>query len=309
MFDWPQTIKRYWPAIFLSLALLLVLDGTISSLETCHPPPNGPGSSQNGEENCTVLQGPLASFIVGFANFFETHDKGIVAAFTVILAVSTILLWLATLNLYGVGKDQITTSRKVAALQARQTQRSIRESIRVARAAEKSAEAAVATERARFFVVIEHNFLECINTAAVWAGPVTQEEYPLPADIQPMAGIRFRNYGKTPGIVVDVSTGIEYSEAIPIPVFDEKVVMENIIAPGDLTQKFGTLINGQLTMAQAIKVRRGEGTLWVFGKITYDDVFGERQTHRYFQRLVRIGQIGMRYVLQSYDHEHYNRST
>ena len=91
------------------------------------------------------------------------------------------------------------------------------------------------------------------------------------------------------------------------PFFDEKVVMENIIAPGDCTERFGTLISGVLTMAQAKKVRSGEGTIWVFGTIGYDDVFGKRQTHNFFQRLARVGQF--RYVLQAYDHEHYNRST
>lgn len=86
-------------------------------------------------------------------------------------------------------------------------------------AAKQAADAAVATERARFYVVIDHNFLECTNRAAAWDGPTDQEERPLPVDAQPMAGIKFKNYGKTPGFVDNVSTGIRYSETIPIPVF------------------------------------------------------------------------------------------
>jgi hypothetical protein len=35
-------------------------------------------------------------------------------------------------------------------------------------AAKQAADAAVATERARFYVVIDHNFLECTNRAAAW---------------------------------------------------------------------------------------------------------------------------------------------
>ena len=119
MFDWLQIIKRYWPAIVLSLALVLILDGTISSLVTCHPPPNGPSASQNSNENCTVFNGPLISLIRNIGTFFETHDKGIIAAFTVILAVSTIGLWLATIGLYKSGERQIRTSRQVSAMQAR----------------------------------------------------------------------------------------------------------------------------------------------------------------------------------------------
>jgi hypothetical protein len=93
-------LRQYWPAILLSLALLLVLDGTISSLLTCHPPLNGASHSYNSNEHCTVFQGPLFSLIVFLSEFFEAHDKGIVAAFTVMLAVSTILLWDATKNLW-----------------------------------------------------------------------------------------------------------------------------------------------------------------------------------------------------------------
>ena len=101
-------------------------------------------------------------------------------------------------------------------------------------------------------------------------------------DAQPQAGITFKNYGKTPGIVADVSTGIIYSETIPIRVFDEKVVMENIIAPGESTERFGTIINGLLSMVLAKKVRSGEGTIWVFGTIGYEDVFGKPQSNRGF---------------------------
>jgi hypothetical protein len=187
------------------------------------------------------------------------------------------------------------------------TIRAARAAQKSADAAKKSAEAAIATERARFYVVLDHNFLECINRAASWDGPLDQEERTLPMDAQPMAGVTFKNYGKTPGFVADVSTGIVYSETTPTPVFDEKVVMENIIAPGDSTEKFGTLISGLLTMAQAKNVRDGAGTIWVFGTIGYDDVFGVRQRHNFFQRLARVSQF--RYVLQAYDYEHYNRST
>jgi hypothetical protein len=103
-------LRRYWPAIILIVGVLLILDGTISSLETCHPPSNHSGASHDNKENCTIFHGPVALLIIGFGNFFETHDKGIVAAFTVILAMSTIGLWTATINLYKSGEQQIKTS-------------------------------------------------------------------------------------------------------------------------------------------------------------------------------------------------------
>jgi hypothetical protein len=116
-------LRRYWPAILL--ALLLVLDATISSLLTCHPPSSA-GQSQNSHEHCTIFQGPLASLIVFIAEFFEAHDKGIVALFTVILAISTILLWGATRNLWIEARQQRSDSKIFADQQFKITQESIK---------------------------------------------------------------------------------------------------------------------------------------------------------------------------------------
>ncbi len=123
-----------------------------------------------------------------------------------------------------------------------------------------------------------------------------------------MAKIVFKNYGKTPGIVTEVGTGIECWEAVTDPVYDVKVVTDNIIAPGDSTENFATVINGAITLGEAKKVKRGQANIWIFGYILYFDVFGEHHIHRFFQRLVPISG-GFRYVLQAYDHKHYNSST
>jgi len=106
MFDWPKNLKRFWPAIILSLALLLILDGTISSLETCHPPPNSASSGQYSDKDCTVLQGPLISLVVRIGDFVGDYDKGIIAAFTAILAIFTARLWWATRALVFLQREQ-----------------------------------------------------------------------------------------------------------------------------------------------------------------------------------------------------------
>jgi hypothetical protein len=220
--------------------------------------------------------------------------------FTGGLTVSTVLLWLA-------GERQFRHGRRSSAAQSRDMQGSIKAAESAAKAAQTSADSAVAVERGRLYAVIDHNFLNCINAANDWDGPIDQEERPLAMPTWPMAGITFKNYGKTPAIIEEVGTGIEYSEAIPVPVYDVKVVNKNIIGPGDESHEFGTVITGQMTMAQAIKVKDGAANIWAYGYVTYDDIFGNRQTHRFFQRLVRVSQF--HYVLQSYDHKHYNQSS
>jgi hypothetical protein len=240
--------------------------------------------------------------------FWERTTSDPISLFTFGLFVFTGALVAATYALYRAGEKQIALAKEVSDRQFIETQNQLDIARESNRAAIKSADAAVAAERARFYLVIEHNFRACINAAAAWDGPWEQEERPLPMDIQPMAKISFKNYGKTPGIVVEVGTGIIFSESVPDPVYDVKVVMDNIIGTERSTEGFGTLITGQMTMAQAKKVRSGEGNVWIFGYVSYDDVFGERQVHRFFQRLVCVIHHA-RYVLQAYDHRHYNSST
>jgi hypothetical protein len=240
--------------------------------------------------------------------FWERTTSDPVAFFTLVLAGSTIGLWAATIALYIAGERQIKLTRDISNRQAIEIQNQIDIARQANRAAQKSADAAVATERARLFVVIENNFLNCINAAASFDGLAQFDETPLTINDMPMAGILFKNYGKTPAVIDEVGVGLVYSETTPDPVYDVRVVMENIVGPGDVTGKFGTMISGQMMISQAEKVRRGEGTLWIFGYVSYDDVFGERHIHRFFQRLVRVGD-GSRFVLQAYDYRHYNFST
>jgi hypothetical protein len=270
--------------------------------------------NQSTHQNNCATYSLVSYFFIESGSVLNYYGALITALATVAIAGFTYTLKRSTDRLWEAGKKQLEHAKNeamTAAFNRIGEAARLNEQVNIARqsaeAAKQAADAAVAAERARFYVVLDHNFLECINRAAAWDGPIDQEERPLPMDAQPMAGIRFKNYGKTPGIVIEVTTGIAYSETAPDPVWDVKVVNENIIAADELTEKFGTIINGQMTMAQAKKVRSGGGNIWVFGSVDYDDVFGERQTHRFFQRLVRVSQF--RYVLQAYDYKHYNRST
>jgi hypothetical protein len=152
--------------------------------------------------------------------------------------------------------------------------------------------------------------LDCINYATTWENSPSVDENLITASNLPMAKFKFRNYGKTPGIIGEVSSGIIFSETVPDPVYDEKVVTDNIISYDQSSEEFTEVINGaQMTIGMAKKVRRGEAHIWIFGRADYDDIFGERRTHRFFQRLVGVGHGRYRFVLQSYDYKHYNKSS
>jgi hypothetical protein len=177
-----------------------------------------------------------------------------------------------------------------------------------AKAARDAADAAIATERAHFYVVINDNFIDCINSAAAYENTASADENPLAASNLPMAKFAFKNYGKTPGIVIEVGSGIIFSESVPDPVYDIKIVNENIVGADKTTETFMEVITPpEMTLGMAKKVRDGGGNIWIYGYAIYDDVFGERQTHRFFQRLVCVIPRA-RYVLQAYDYKHYNIS-
>jgi len=178
-----------------------------------------------------------------------------------------------------------------------------------ANAARDSANAAIAAERARFHVVIEETNFD-------WVIRVVETNYSPPIDddaaIESPAGVnyRFRNYGKTPGIIKEISMGMSVAPDDPIdPVYTVLLspIKEHMIAGGEgQTSQKSYLMYRALSMKEARAIRSNEARLWFFGRIDYDDVFGSKHTHRFYFRSVTSGD---RCFLQSYDYKHYNQST
>jgi len=120
----------------------------------------------------------------------------------------------------------------------------------------------------------------------------------------------FKNYGKTPGIIREVSHGLIVNEGPPDHIaymVTKHLFIENMIAAGKSTETqifdgdplFGTIKN-------AMPVVLGQAHFWFFGRFDYEDVFGNPQVHRFLMRLVKIGRS---WGFQPYDHRHYNEST
>jgi hypothetical protein len=79
--------------IVLCLVLVAIVDVWISLVATCQ------------SDQCGAFSGPLSVIAVDLFRFIEEHDKGIVAFFTIVLAVSTIGLWLSTGALWSATRD------------------------------------------------------------------------------------------------------------------------------------------------------------------------------------------------------------
>ena len=94
--------------ILLFVVLWLFVECTISLLATCDAP------SPPYATKCTAFSGPLSSAIYfGFPRlviFLKDYEHELIAGFTIVLAGSTILLWIATHRLWKV--TRITAQRR-----------------------------------------------------------------------------------------------------------------------------------------------------------------------------------------------------
>ena len=63
---------------------------------------------------CPTFLTGIGILVERLDTFIGDHDKSIVAAFTVVLALSTIGLWLATLRLWEAGEKQIKVTAAAA---------------------------------------------------------------------------------------------------------------------------------------------------------------------------------------------------
>ena len=115
-------LKRYWPALFLCVLLIALLDGVISSLVTCHPITNQPNASakaQETKENCTALHGPILISIRWAAHITQKYDGVITAALTLVLAFFTGTLWWSTDKLWQVTNKTLRHAERTTQRQLR----------------------------------------------------------------------------------------------------------------------------------------------------------------------------------------------
>lgn len=91
-------MRAFWLAIGL-IGLWIIFESAISWAAFCHPDNYQAASNQTYEEYC-AFRGPLISGIGwvwrDLVLILHNRDKEIVAAFTIVLALSTIFLWIST---------------------------------------------------------------------------------------------------------------------------------------------------------------------------------------------------------------------
>jgi hypothetical protein len=183
---------------------------------------------------------------------------------------------------------------------------------KTADAAVDSASATVAAERARFFVEI----VSLDTHANLRESSINDPDQGKATNGQITACFKFTNLGKTPGVIFEIHAGIMISKDPPDhPVYTNKMLNQigRAYGGGDETLNiFHTVKDAIKTPAHARRIAYGEEYIWVYGRMSYSDIFrsekikGPLPEIRFLRRvIINDGQ----YFYQPYDHKHYNSST
>jgi hypothetical protein len=122
--------KRDWLLVALAyLAFIEVL--SFSPVAPSFPclvetPHSTQSANHNEPKYCTPFHSGIAVALERTDHFLEAHDKSVVGGFTIVLAISTIGLWLATNKLWAAGERQMELIAASGAQQSRDMQASIK---------------------------------------------------------------------------------------------------------------------------------------------------------------------------------------
>ncbi len=176
----------------------------------------------------------------------------------------------------------------------------------------RSVDVLTQAERAQMFIMIRSHQLGFIENAARTTDPKMQDGTISPL---PTVWYRFKNYGKTPAIIREISAQLTYFERLPddpVYVASDQVLHEQMIASGDTTalpglekpQVHSCPMTQQITVTQAKSIVRAQAYIWFYGRIIYDDTFGIEHEHRFLWRYG--GAHGFR---PNYEHPKYIKNT
>jgi hypothetical protein len=227
----------------------------------------------------------LAAFIlIEIAKFLNGYGVALTAVATVAIALFTWTLWQSN--------EKMWTVTKVSA-----------------EAARNSADAAVAIERARFYIIVDkHNLADIV---ALVENSGVNESRSIPGGDNICITYRFRNYGKTPGIIREliVDSMIAEDPVDPLAMFTStKDFPEYMIGTSGWTKVANHSPAVPPSASQIRSIGRNATRLWFFGRLYYDDVFGKCHTHRFFFRSKSpLG--GGPVVLEPFEYKDYNQST
>jgi hypothetical protein len=103
-----------WAGLFVFLEILSWLPVPDSTACLIDDPHGHQATNHNGPKYCPALHAGVEVLFERTDKFLEVHDKSVIGTFTIVLAISTIGLWLATNKLWSAGEEQLSHLRQTA---------------------------------------------------------------------------------------------------------------------------------------------------------------------------------------------------
>jgi hypothetical protein len=251
-------LKRTWVLIalaYLALAETLswmpVPDLSLCLVQVEH---SEQASNHDDKKYCPAFHTGAALIFERVDSFLEHHDKSVVGGFTIVLAISTIGLWLATNKLWAAGERQFELLAQTSAAQSRD----MKESLRIA---EKSADVSLASIN-----LSEGTAERQLRAYITPAGAVI-----FAKDTDCRLHIKFVNSGQTPAYKFQCWYNFAVRPLVAPP-FDNvgTPVGGSVIGAGD----FNHIIRDfAITPAQKEAITDGLLGIFVWGRVTYEDAF------------------------------------
>jgi hypothetical protein len=155
-------------------------------------------------------------------------------------------------------------------------------------AAATSAQSGIESERAHLFVILDgETFSSVIEQAAIpnWT---TKQRLPHPyKDGLPNMFLSFhvRNYGRTPGVISEISHQIIHAKNLPWPLeysaaLDGEVI-DYVVASEKNSPRITCEPDSVFTIADFESIAREDTRLWFYGYVVYFDVFDRRIERRF----------------------------
>jgi hypothetical protein len=274
-------LKRNWALIalvYLSLAEALSL-APVPDLALCliQAEHGQQAADHDDKKYCPSLHVAATLAIEKIDVFLERHDKSVLGGFTIVLAISTIGLWLATNKLWVAGERQFGLLAETSAAQSCDMQDSIANARRANQISADSLGNARETSQTQLRAWIVTKVTHCKL---------------FPPDFEIRVGLEVRNSGQTPAINVRSVSG-----SVIVPIYplhgtincappDVVISSRTIIAPSDRIvitiylppRGFGF---PPISDATVHKWLAAGVAPHLFGWINYEDVFGRTWDTKY----------------------------
>ena len=281
-------LKRNWALIaivYLAFAEVLSL-APVPDLSLClmQPEDSEQAADHNEPKYCPAFHSGIEVLFATTNEAFEHYEKLIIGGFTVVLALSTVALWLSTRKLWQAGERELKLLAETSEAQSRDMQASIAAAQQSANAAQMQA-AIMAAVEGPIPLVAEIKLVQYVN---IPGETVIVDPLP-PGPIKPKCRILFavENKGRTPLRLVELCIEKYVGWKLPnTPTYTQKTPWGLVLEKGPIWIRAAD-DQVEITSAdlgQATAVYSSGGALWVFGYFAYLNLLSQRTEHRFLAR-------------------------